>query len=549
MTSNVSIQLSIISRLAHIASWNDELAITSQHTFILDSNPKLCWLLQRIFTVATQAIEAMLSTLLFRSIILVDHSKKREDLTATVKNLKSMFGARRLDRNIAWCKINIKNLHDDGRCLSKQDFASLFHGFELITKEDVEDLLAELNGEQPCVRGVEGESLHSLRHQFHGKTEISSCNPEEIQALEKILLPFEHTEDQFWNKPEEHINAVTFPVTTFGMIETVAWAQHLLKAQRIPLKDWESIFAKRLAQPQLPKNLILHHPSNGYICFSHVVEGGGASKRFFKSLHPLNVPPHILYRGTRGPMPGDNTWDTVHSWLEDVRRELGSSGPIATYEETKRLLENPEEGFVNSPDQKVAFVTNSIGGAQGQRDALCFHNRVLRLNTNCSPGVDKATAALFREVMSTPRETPMIITHNIDKGDIVDTAGDEHLGGGCPHVTLTFRSLSPATSDTKEDQHTWTATNRLSDFLFSGIPSLFSNISGIFEAHVRAAATGLYKEEVLSTEDPATCALAAAYAQHQPPHFDPSWEQVRRYFCPAPSPGFAEFARQHIQTA
>ena len=546
MAIDVSWHLSVLSNLARAGSWDDEICISSNRRITLESRTKLPWLIQRIITIVVKAFENLLSTLLHCTIVLIDQSKKHEDLTATITTLKSMFGSRRVDRNLTWCSINVGTLYDDGRCLSKQDIASLFHSFALITKEDVEELIEELNGSQNSVRGIDKEQLSSLRSRFRGKEEISSCSPDEIRDLEAILLPFARPQDQFWNDPAKRGNSISFPMTTFEMIETVAWARHLIKTRNFPLKDWESLFGKRFAQPQLPLSLILPHPNNGYICFSHVVEGGGASKRFFRSLHPENVPPIILYRGTRGPMPGDGIFDTVSSWLEDLRRELGSSGPIATYEETKQLLEDPAKGFVQTPDQKIALVTNSIGGAQGQRDALCFHHRVLSITTNCSPGVDTETAELFREMMSKPRQTPMIITHNIDKGDIVDTVGDEHIGGNCPNVRLTFRSLSLSASTTMTEDSQWTTATRLHDFLFSGFSSLFSNIIGIFEAHVRATAGEAYKEEVISTENLLTRELADAYAQHKPPHFDPSWERARRFLCPAPSPGFAEFARKHL---
>lgn len=549
MSIDVSWTTSALSHLARVADWDDEISITTNQTrrITLESTQNYWRFCQRIITAVLRAFEALASTLLNRPIVLIDHTKKQKDLTDTLTTLRQMFGTSRVDRNLAWCGIDIPWYLNSGRCLSKRDFATIFHCFELITKEDVEELLAELNtSDVSCVRGIIGEELAALRQQYNGKRQIEECTPEEIRTLETILLPFSRPEHQFWNNPNGHKDTISFPVTPFGMIETVAWAQHLLRTKKLPLRDWEAFFGKRFAQPQLPKNLILEHPNHGYICFSHLVERGGASKRLFRSLHPQNVLPIILYRGTRGPMPGDRLWDTTNSWLEDLRRELGSSGPIATYEETKQLLDQPELGFVNTPDQKVSLITHSIGGAQGQRDALMFHNRVYSITTNCSPGVDTDTAKLFRNVMSTPREQPMIITHNIDTGDIVDTVGDEHIGGKCPFVRLTFRRLSPTSSTQTEEPAPWTTTNRLHDFLFSGLSSLFSNIAGIFDAHVRAITAYAYREEIISTDNPETSELAAAYAQHKPPHFDPSWEQARRFICPVPSPGFVSFARGHL---
>ncbi len=544
MGIHISQSLTILAGLARIGQWDDEISFPSTHRITIESKPKLPWLVQRIIAIVLRSLEALLSTITGRTIALIDHSKAHQDLTETITQLKTLFGEGRVERTMAWGQIDLAAMYRDGRRLTKQDFATFFHCLALITKEDVDDLLRELNGDHPCVRGVEGESLRTLRARFHEKREISDCSSEDIQELESILLPFSTPHDLFWNSPQDHVNTISLPISTFDMIEGVAWAQHLIRTRRLSLQDWEHLVAKRLSQAQLPNHLLVRHPHNGYLCFSHLVEGGGASKRFFASLHPQNIPPVILYRGTRGPMPGDGISDTMKSWLEDLRRELGSSGPIATYDATKQLLENPELGFVSSPAQGIALIANSIGGAQAQREAVYFHNRIVRLSTHCSPGVDGATAELFRSVMSQPRETPMIITHTIDKGDIVDTVGDEHIGANCPNIRLIFRALSPVTTGTQNEAAAWTTSNRLHDFLCSNIPALFSNIVGIFEAHARATTAEAYREAVISTDNPETRELATAYAQHRPPHFDPSWEQARRFFCPVPSPGFAEFARQ-----
>jgi len=103
---------------------------------------------------------------------------------------------------------------------------------------------------------------------------------------------------------------------------------------------------------------------------------------------------------------------------------------------------------------------------------------------------------------------------------------------------VTFRSYEPISPGSKLEPAIWTAHPRLHDFLFSGFDALFSNIAGIFGAHNRASIMEPYQEQVISSENPLTREVAWAYAQYQSPHFDSSWEQVRRYFCPMPSPGF-----------
>lgn len=534
--------ISVLSSAARTASWSDEIIFSSDTVRIING-PCLPRCVIRIITVVTKAFESLLSWFLGTPIVLLHREKEQKDLTSTVTHLKELFGSRRVERSLEWCGINAQNLFDDGLRLSKQEITMLLDSFEVITTDDIEELLSELNSSQSSVRNLETETLEKLRHQFQGKTSINSCSSEEIQTLEKILLPFTCTEDQFINSPADRFIELSFPVTTFTMVENVTWALHLLRNKDYSPQDREAFIAKGLAQAPLPDRLLLPSPKGDSHYLYARIAGGGASKLLFRPLkQPEKVDPLVVYQGTRGPMPGDTLADSLSSLAEDLRTELGSSGAIATYELTKEFFENPSKGFIDFEAQGIRLVANSIGGAQAQRDAVLFHPIVKSITTNCSPGIDKATADLFREVMKQPRGKPMVITHNIDGEDIVDRVGDQHVGGNCPNVSLTFRSLSPADTGEKENQSTsWTPRISLFDFLFSF--SLPSHIFDIFKAHARPTAAVPYKQMLITTDDPLTRDLANTYAQHKPPHFDPTWEQVRRYFCPVPSPGFAAFAK------
>lgn len=527
-----------------VTRWSDELSISKNGqlaTINWQHTSPLVRTLTKIYNCVAGLFETVVSTIFHHRLVFTDRSWKKQPLTNTVTIFRETFGQHRFDRAAKWAEINLGE--NRAELLTKKEVSALLHALELVTLEDVEELLEEIHGPNDGIRAsLQRADVQSLREQFAGKRTIESCSFEDIQQLETLLLPFKDPLTQFWNDPASHFNSLSVIGSSYNSTETVAWALHLLRTKKLSLNDWEALCAKRLAQPQIPANLLIPHPNGGYVCFSHRIEGGGASKRFLRSIHPEKVPPLILYRGTRGPSTGAAIKDVVLSWLEDLRKELGSSGPMTTYEETKDLLLNPERGFVNSPNQPVWLVTNSIGGPQAMRDAILFHRRVTRLSTNSSPGVDTETAELFRQVMKEPRQTPMTIIHTIDTGDIVDTVGDEHLGGNCDHVSLTFRSLSPLSGDSSPRSG---LRNTLRDFFLSS-PALIERVWGIFQAHTRATVAYPYREEILSTDTPETKTQANSYAQHRPPHFDPSWEQVRTFICPAPSPGFAAFARQHI---
>jgi hypothetical protein len=537
--------LATIAQEGRTSDTHDELSICRVHgtiRVIREHNHPLYRFVLRIVSSVTDFFEQTLSTILRRPITWVDKTVKRLQRTETIDILSEIFGPARLRRAAAWCGVDLSD-NRQGCGLTRNDFSLLFHSLSQVTTDDVNELLEELNGPAESVRQRTGEPLQTLRSRFAGKGSVESCSFEEIRMLERVLLPIAAPEDLFWDNPASRFNSLLG--SSSSVFESVGWACYVLRTYNLPLKDWEAVFAKRLTQPALPDNLLIAHPNGAYLHLCTKIEHGGASKRFFRTLHPQAADPLVLYRGTLGFSPDTPFRNTVHSWLEDMRRELGASGPIATYEETKRLLEDPAWGFINSPDQRVCLLANSIGGPQAMRDALLFNKHVRRLTTNSSPGIDKETAELFREVMAAPHTPPMTIIHNIDRGDIIDTMGDEHLGGDCNNVSLTFRSLRPAGEAEQEPSSDGYFSNRLRDFVLSGT-ALFSKIMGIFEAHMRATTAGRYNDETISTDNPDTRQLAMAYARHQPPHFDPSWEEVRHFICPAPSPGFAAFARQQL---
>lgn len=538
--------LSIIAQQGRTGEWEDELVIgksEGRFRILREHHHPLYRFITRIVSYVTDFFENIISTISCRQISLCDRSVKQLQLRETTAALSEIFGSKRLHRAAKWCDIDLSDGRK-GRLLTKEDLSTLFHSLSQITADDVNELLEELNSPDESVRHLSGPTLKTLRDRFVEKHSIEQCSFEDIRTLETVLLPFDDPEHLFWNNPSSHFNSLFG--SSSSVYESVGWACHILRNKNLPLKDWEAVFAKRLTQPALPQNLLIAHPNGAYLQLCSQIEGGGASKRFFRTLHANAADPLILYRGTRGPSPETSFSDVVYSWLEDLRRELGASGPIATYEQTKRFLEDPALGFVNAPDQPICLLANSIGGPQAMRDTLLFNKRVRRLTTNSSPGVDTATAELFRKVMSAPRPTPMTIIHNIDRGDIVDTLGDEHIGGDCENVSLTFRALRPADESAQEHSSTeWSVSNQLRDFLLSGT-ALGSKIMGIFEAHMRATTAGLYSEEIISTNLPQTKKLAIDYARHIPPHFDPSWEGVRRFLCPAPSPGFAAFANEQL---
>ena len=549
MGLQIAHQPSSLAGALRTCEWNDTVAVHDNHSItIIPRASPLRKTIQNIIAIVTELFER-LAALFGRHIELSDRRIQQNNLQTTLSALGDMFGSGRLQRAMTLANVSAHTMHQRGKLFTKRQMANVFHALAIITTDDVNELLDELHSDHQTVRGITGDALKALRSQFAHTTTLESCSPGDIQQLEEILLLQARDEDLFWDHPEQRINCPTMLKSFALSLERTAWSCHLLRKRQLELKDWEIVFAKRLSQPLLPIRTLIPHPTGGYLYFSHKLEDGGVSKRFFKSLHPEKTHPHILYRGTRVPESGNSFGDIARSIRDDLRIEIGACGAVTTFERTKTLIEDPSQGFVTTPGQQLCLIGHSLGGTQSMRDTVLFHQRVSRLTTNSAPGIDKATADLFREVMAHhgPRVT---ITHNIDRGDIVDMSGDEHLGARCPNVSLSFRAWSlidPKAPPSSHPQRPWTVAKRIHTFLHSGVGTALSNFQSAARAHRMIPIAGQYHEEVISTDDPETKDIAEAYAEHQPRLFDQRWEQTRRRFtCLFKSDNFAKFARQKL---
>lgn len=76
---------------------------------------------------------------------------------------------------------------------------------------------------------------------------------------------------------------------------------------------------------------------------------------------------------------------------------------------------------------KVVLTCHSLGGAVAQIITANYPEKIEKLITFQSPGIDQKTVEKLKKV---PKETrTKKIVHHIVKGDLVDLAGEEHLPG------------------------------------------------------------------------------------------------------------------------
>jgi hypothetical protein len=519
------------------ASWFDEIRISNNTFEVAHGHTSQALRTVKVFL---YFLETLVFQLTHHKICLFSRVQSGKDLSQTISWLKNTYGEQRISRQFSYLHLDENDLRKKGFLFTKKQLSTLFCSLLLLTKDDYEDVLSELKSDRASVRGIDGEPLARLRALFSGKKSIHECSSSDLASLESLLLPFKEQQEKFLH---EHSLGSSFrpSLGIFPIVKRVAKAQYILQHNRLSQEDWEIIFAKRLCQPQLPHNLLIRNHQHEYYELKKEVKKAGASILLFSPVFNTQLPVLICFRGTRGLMRTDGWLDSLRSIKEDFRKEIGSFGVVSTYDEVKELLTNPTKGCVSSPTQRVHCIGYSLGGPQAQRLTVLFNHRISRLTAICSPGVDRKTAYIFRNIMEKRKGPPLEINYINEAEDIVNFVGEEHIGGGCSNTKLTFRKLIPAPLLNRPPLPSDSGRSLISKLLF-----LRRQLGLILKAHTRLAITKPHQAHVISTENSETKVLANRYAWHAASVFDLSWERLRQSFCFFRSPNFAEFVRQKL---
>lgn len=379
----------------------------------------------------------------------IERSEEARDVEDTLDSMKFMFGERRVERCLRKLQIDPNSLSSWNCRFTKHDLIALFNSFAILTQDDFEDLLGEINSNHQDVRGIMGEDLEELRRTFHGKVTIHDCSTADLDKLELILLPFRAPGDQFVQYAPETWDQFQFPPSPRDNMEEAAWGSYLITHHNLPVEDWEVEFAKKVPHLTHPEGLMVRHPK-GWLSLTNHLESHGASKLFFRSLNPQELQSIVAYRGTRIPYKTGSLRDGLTSIAEDLTNQIGTNSVEKTYDMTREILENPNFGFIHHPEEKVQFIGYSLGGTQAQRDTVLFANRVSKLTTVCAPCVDHRTCQYFRENVGRMRrncEDALKIEMFTEEGDMVDQVGEEHLGAHCERTELSCRRVVPLTAE------------------------------------------------------------------------------------------------------
>jgi len=453
------------------------------------------------------------------------------DARDTQEFFERVFGARRIVRIYQRCDIDVS-----GRGFVREDVEKLFMDAAEVRMEDLEELFFELqDASRNTVRFLSRDETETVRMALRGAETVHELSKRALDFLMNVLVPFLSKADIFLHNTPDIDPEWSLTLTKYGLRRRRTLAIEQLRRGDLRGTDRAVYLAKRLAGHAIEPGMLISHP-RGYLESITAVSGGGATKLFFRFFGADAAGRScVLYRGTCDGA----------SFTDDLREEMGSLGPVETYEETEALLLHPERGFVRTQDEPVDAIGFSLGGVHAQRDSLLFPWKITRVTTVCAPGVDRATALLYAERVR-HQKRPVAITHYTEVGDLASELGEAKLGlevsadGGRVVAIATQPLPSPALHEHLVRLHprlplAWPVTPLLN------MSTMLLEIIESVNSHNRTTPMASAVRYTLSNGEAAARPYLARFLGQQAPKA-PIWERIRRA-CAIPSNGqFVHFA-------
>lgn len=481
---------------------------------------------------------------------------------------ESVFGKRRIERILLETNLS----RDTTSPYSREEIKQIFSRLVYLQREDYEDLISEIRGKKPLRESL----LHrreELQNTFQSINCLDDCSVNEVRELDKLLIPFSSAEEAFLgDTPSLDLSFSTW-ISREALVRHVAYCVETLRRNTQSIDNWEVFVAKRLSQPEIPQKLILSHPL-GCLERKETIQESGAYKILFKAVgKPSEEGPtnYVVYRGTRGHLATDTIRSCYETVREDITKELGARGIIATYEKTKdaltKLAENDEKGFT--------FLGYSLGGAHAQRDCILFSKHCKRLVTVSSPGIDSESIPLF---LSSFKHNPVLkeIVHNINPYDIVHEAGDRLIGAEMFKTTSNEDDAALDKKDTlpklrvrvhlspkdeasnqllREEEwkkESWPISNKFEHIIRRGPFSFISSLVRSAFAHMYTplpseSATEETRAIELTSKNIAHLRHIEGIVHHKESHIDPRYESIRKMFSFRLSTPFHQFIKTVLE--
>ncbi|MCK4934312.1 MAG: hypothetical protein KAR79_01880 [Simkaniaceae bacterium] len=411
---------------------------------------------------------------------------------ATLDYFREIFGRKRVQEISRRHGLDLDFKYNHGVAISKFDVEVLFGAMGDVRVGDIQTIFRELIQARDTYLHLTPERTADLKRRFQ-TLEFQQLSKSDIDELYNIAVPFQDLAVMFMNEASRDYVHFADRDYTWQGTKTRIYLMEEMRRSRSDNHQFECNMRtiKRILDYHTPtgeRDGLLLWDLEGYRYVHKRIEGGGAYKFLLKALTKTDAyRSQISYIGTQFMSYVPSSWESA---FEDFRENIGSCGPVATYEETRYFLENPSAGFVDNPGEKIDFIGMSLGGAQALRDSCLFIHQARKITAVCNPGVDVRTyewfAAKTRELSSR-----ISLEYIWEKEDLISLLGDGNLGIGCDaaNVDISVKILSLISADTEvspvfperphRPESTWSAMQRV-----------WQSLHG---AHIRETTAGIFR--------------------------------------------------------
>lgn len=358
-----------------------------------------------------------------------------EENRSTIQYLFTSFGRERIVKVCRRFGLDINDRYEYGTSLSKRNIEEIFIHLAYVYKEDMIQIFTDIQRARGGYLHLAAADVERLQNRFRNK-EFSALDKGDLDEIYKVAVPFTRIETIFLNKPPINLRSGNNKGGDFWETRKVVYFSEWIRRRgpviegRPHLSDYYAL--KQLLGPFTPYGLVIPD-QNGYRYVWRKEEDGGMMRAVF--LQTLtqgqgeSFNSQIAFLSTQFFSNAYKKWG---GWLEDFRLCMGSHAIIAKFDEWKGLLNPSQKGFLRNASQGIEIIGYSLGGVHAQRlaCALLPTEKVKKLTTVCSPGVDSETAGWYRKNHSRFSTVPNIYVVK-NKGDCVGDLGDEMLGSGC----------------------------------------------------------------------------------------------------------------------
>lgn len=439
-----------------------------------------------------------------------------DDNRRTIDYFLDTFGKERMERISERYGLNLFERRRRGDSLTKGDLEAIFLGIADVRFADFETLFGQIKGGDPSIGSLSKELSQSLRDEFQDKTSLRDLSKRDIDVLWGILAPFSRMQTIFCNRAYKSFFGTAQGGTFNAIRNRVRYIEEMRRTDFFNVDDvvkrsglrgddatqeiqdrWTTRLIKKIVDDYLPEGVVIPH-EKGYHYHYKMINKQGTFKLLLKPVnrHP-ELRPTIAYLSTRAS--GFYSLFNAEHWrsrCELLCSDVGVFGTIATYEETKKVLTDPEEGFIEKPGEQVDLIGYSLGGKHAQNDLALFYPLVHSMTGVCNPASTAAVADWFAERMGSDackylEINPLHIRYLRHSRDAVADLQDVHLGVDSPsdrvHLSLAIydelvddEPFPKEGSMPKLVDPSRTAVSAVWDMLFASI----------FDTHTRE--TGLY---------------------------------------------------------